>query len=94
VAVGVSSIAKASPSVAHLANKNLSDIRHAAVAYTFVRKVCAHSKARIVGQSELDLELATIPAGLRGVVVGIDHEDVTAYATAAVVEPLLFRPGE
>ena len=32
----------------------------------------------IVGQVELDLELAPIPAGLRGVVVGVDHEVLTA----------------
>ena len=30
--------------MAHLANQNLNDIRHAALAYTFVRKVCAHSR--------------------------------------------------
>jgi hypothetical protein len=39
----VSGIAKASPAVAHLANQTLNDIRHAALAYTFVRKVCAQS---------------------------------------------------
>jgi hypothetical protein len=48
-------------------------------------------RARIVGQSELDLEFATIPAGLRRVVVWIDHEVVTAYATSAIIEPLLSR---
>ena len=46
MAIGVSGIAKASPAVAHLANQTLNDIRHAALAYTFVRKVCAHSCAK------------------------------------------------
>jgi hypothetical protein len=36
VAIGVSGIAKVSPAVAHLANQTLNDIRHAALAYTFV----------------------------------------------------------
>ena len=31
-----------------LAKPNLNDIRHAALAYTFVRKVCAHSVERQV----------------------------------------------
>ena len=41
----VSSIARASTAMAHLASQNINDIRHAALAYTFVRKVCAHSSA-------------------------------------------------
>ena len=41
--------------------------------------------ARIVGHIELDLELASVPAGLRGVVVGVDHGVATAYATATAV---------
>ena len=52
MAVGVSSIAKATPAMAHLANQNLNDIKHAALAYTFVRKVCAQSCAAAnLGQS-------------------------------------------
>jgi hypothetical protein len=43
VAIGVSGIAKASPAVAHMANQTLNDFRQAALAYTFVRKVCAQS---------------------------------------------------
>jgi len=39
----MSSVAKASPVMAHLASQNLNDISHAALAYTFVRNVCAHS---------------------------------------------------
>jgi len=35
---------------------------------------------RIVGQVELNLELASVPACLRGIVVAVDH-DVTYYAS-------------
>ena len=41
--VGVSYIAKASTVMAHQASQNLNDIRRAALAYTFLRNVCAHS---------------------------------------------------
>jgi len=43
--VGVSYIAKASTVMAHQASQNLNDIRRAALAYTFLRNVCAHSWA-------------------------------------------------
>jgi hypothetical protein len=45
VAVGASSIAKASPVVAHQTGQNLNDIRGAEVAYRNLRNVCAHSWA-------------------------------------------------
>jgi hypothetical protein len=46
--VGVSYIAKASTVMAHQASQNLNDIRRAALAYTFLRNVCAHSCANFL----------------------------------------------
>jgi hypothetical protein len=45
VVVEVSSIAKASAAMAHQASQNPNDIGHAALAYTIVRNVFAHSWA-------------------------------------------------
>jgi hypothetical protein len=39
----MSGIAKASPAMTHKDGLYLNDIGHAALAYTFVRNVCAHS---------------------------------------------------
>ncbi len=53
VGVVVPTIAKTSPAMARLASQKTNDIRYAALAYTFVRKVCAHSSAvRIRGQAQ------------------------------------------
>lgn len=43
VVVDVSTIATASPAIAHQASQNTNDIGPAALAYAFVRKVCARS---------------------------------------------------
>jgi hypothetical protein len=93
VAIGVSGIAKASPAVAHLANQTLNDIRHAALAYTFVRKVCAHSCDLLAEE----LERADVDADAI-VVEGIGYRRVLravqTYMTTAgpvVVERALFK---
>jgi hypothetical protein len=52
VVVEVSSIAKASPAITHKDSLYLNDIGHAALAYTFVRNVCAHSCANDRGRAD------------------------------------------
>ena len=52
--------------------EKLGDVLGAAVAEPY--------GPRIVGQVELDLEIAPVPAGLRGVVVGVDHGVDAVYA--------------
>ena len=94
VVAWVSGIAKASPAMAHLASQNINDIGHAALAYTFVRNVSAHSWVGDVHSDGPRMQRAKKASGARpkgpagGASVSPSRESILRHLRPEVKRPL------